>query len=378
MSALLLLSAARLAQVTLGPAGNTCPPSHPAKLTSVYGCRSGMHVLGYEAGDLHGSEDEADWPSGCYHCQGVSDCSDGAFHNMNAVGSANGDAQPYCALENYIQSGRVLFVGDSDIDYWPYDSMPISDSYNVGWGGYTCAEVLAEVDDLLSFFSPSAVILVCGENNLANGQSASDAFLDFEAIVSKIRESGARTIYVGTKPEPGTADLHTEYRNYDDQIKAHATSLAAAATSTPPLIVIDSYHGFEDAGNPTSLYDSDELHLSAAGYALWATWLTQAYLALASTTGESAACYVWRSGACTQPASAGAVDDEDGAAAADDGAAEGDGDTLGDSAAGGDAPCFPSSALVQLSDGTPTRVDAQGSHKHIHPLPYACLNECTS
>jgi len=70
-------------------------------------------------------------------------------------------------------------------------------------GGATCADVLGEIDALLSAFSPATVLLVCGENNL-DSQSASQAFQDFSAILGRITSAGARTLYIGTKPEPGT------------------------------------------------------------------------------------------------------------------------------------------------------------------------------
>ena len=35
---------------------------------------------------------------------------------------------------------------------------------------------------------------------------------------------------------------------------------------------IDSYSGFEELGNPNSLYKNDKLHLSEEGYALWTAW----------------------------------------------------------------------------------------------------------
>jgi lysophospholipase L1-like esterase len=282
------------AAVILGPAGNTCPPSHPAKFADRLGCRCGMHVVGHSVGDIfNGVERDSGFPSGCYYCEDVQGCVDGAWMNTHEDGVANGGAKPYCAVENFIQQGSTLFVGDSDIDYWP-NPTPISESCNVGWGGYTCVDLLAEIDDLLSFFSPKTVILVCGENDFAVGDSVSEAFAAFEAVVDKIIATGARIITIGTKPEPGTTELHSKYRDYDEQVQAHASSLAASSTM-PPLVVIDSYNSFEDVGNPGSLYDSDDLHMSAEGYALWSTWLTQAY----SDLNEQGACYVWRSGECT-------------------------------------------------------------------------------
>ena len=39
--------------------------------------------------------------------------------------------------------------------------------------------------------------------------------------------------------------------------------------------MIDSYAGFEAAGNDPDLYASDGLHLSKKGYGYWEAWATQ-------------------------------------------------------------------------------------------------------
>lgn len=180
----------------------------------------------------------------------------------------------------------LLFEGDSDIENW--DTTGYSDSANVGVGGAVCWDVLDSIEDTLQVYQPRRVVLVCGENDLWN-QSVSATFDDFSAVVSRIHDHGADVYYMGTKPEPSTTMLHTEYREYDALIRAHATELATGGET--PLVMIDVYPGFETAGNPDSLYEDDGLHLSEAGYALWDSWLTEAL--------DAEGCILWESGACT-------------------------------------------------------------------------------
>ena len=84
--------------------------------------------------------------------------------------------------------------------------------------------------------------------------------------VAKINAAGAKVLYMGTKPEPGTTSLHTTYAAYDAMI-------AAAAESNADLYMVDVTSEFKALGNPASLYQSDDLHLSEEGYVLWTKWV---------------------------------------------------------------------------------------------------------
>ena len=188
--------------------------------------------------------------------------------------------------ESNTETFDILFEGDSDIEGWNTEGY--KNSINLGLGGATCQDVLDELDDTLAAYTTNNVVLVCGENDFPD-QSASDTFSLFKNIVEKIQETGATVIYMGTKPEPETIELHQQYRVYDELIKQHAISLASGALA--PLVMIDVYNGFEDLENPNSLYAEDQLHLSAEGYAYWDEWLR---IALLDET-----CAVWKSGSCT-------------------------------------------------------------------------------
>lgn len=147
----------------------------------------------------------------------------------------------------------TLFIGDSDIELWDTDSI-FPNSINLGIGGNTCIDVLDGIDKTLLFeqFQPEWVVVVCGENDLAYGRSAANTFDKFVAVVDKINISGARALYLGTKPEPSTTSMHASYREYDELIRNYADSIANS-TSPPPLVMIDVYPSFEELGNPSTL-----------------------------------------------------------------------------------------------------------------------------
>jgi uncharacterized protein YjbI with pentapeptide repeats len=178
-----------------------------------------------------------------------------------------------------------LFIGDSDIEEW--GTSQYIDSSNIGDGGSTCNDTLSSIDEVLEQYTPVHVVIVCGENDLWQ-RTVEDTFEDFQAIVNKIILSGASVTYMGTKAEPATTELHAEYREYDSLIQDSAVNLAN--NSYAPLNVVDVYQGFEDIGNPNSLYQDDELHLSLDGYEYWNQWLVQ--------ISNDSDCIIWQSQEC--------------------------------------------------------------------------------
>ena len=84
----------------------------------------------------------------------------------------------------------MLFVGDSDIDFWltSWGSNAFDNSYNVGIGGYTCEDVLSEIDKHLEVFQPHTVVITCGENDMSEpgADDAATTFDRFRQVVPSI------------------------------------------------------------------------------------------------------------------------------------------------------------------------------------------------
>ena len=281
--------------VVIADAGNDCPSGY-VKLTTKKGCKTAMRKANLSS--FQGTEDDSDWPGGCYHCDGVASCLDGTWFNEAGVGSAHGGATPICAVPGWedIKDGlTTLFVGDSDIDYW--DTSEFANSENVGVAGSVCSDVNEKLSRQLRKYKPARVVIVCGENDLWD-QSVDDTFDNFTVAIGKIIDFGARAIYLGTKPEPETTSLHVEYQEYDAKIREYVNELKASdPVSPPPLVMVDVYPAFEDMGNPDDLYQRDKLHLSMKGYGYWNTW-TQ--IALEDTSG----CSRWKNEVCVSDAGA--------------------------------------------------------------------------
>lgn len=283
---------------------NRCPKNYvKAKCPAV--CLKAMEAAPQEVqkSDYHGEERDWKWPSGCYFCDDVDGCTDGVWYNEHEKGRANGGAAPLCVPSTWNEGCAgihkdFLFAGDSDIEYWPNDKRleVSSDSINRGVGGRTCATLSKKIGAMLEEHTPVWTVLVCGENDLYDS-GVNKTFKKFQKIVEEIKSSGSRVLYIGTKPEPETKRIHSKYQKYDRKIRAYAASLAIAnGDDAPPLVMVDSYRGFEDLGNPIDLYYKDKLHLSNEGYSLWTDWTAEA---VGAAEGGSM-CTVWQSGECTQ------------------------------------------------------------------------------
>jgi len=189
-------------------------------------------------------------------------------------------------LSSVSSSEEILFAGDSDVSRWKKTDEIYENSANLGDGGTTCRQWTNRIKNGVNKYSPTAVVLVCGENDLSD-RDAEEVFDDFRKVVEQIHAKGVdRVIYMGTKPEPDTKDLHKDYRDYDGLIRDYYVNAGPDGKFT----MIDVYPSFLAMGNPRSLYANDDLHLSKEGYNYWNAWLQSA---LADND-----CIRWQNGNC--------------------------------------------------------------------------------
>lgn len=163
----------------------------------------------------------------------------------------------------------IVFTGSSSIRLWNdlEQRFPQRSIINTGFGGSHMADLLYWAHDLIVPYKPSKVFIYEGDNDLADGTSASSVLTDASKLVTIIHND----IHPDTKiyfltPKPSIARWHLKetYEDYIVQLKAWASTRAN-------VTVIDVWSPLLDkTGSPDkALFLEDNLHINSMGYDLW-------------------------------------------------------------------------------------------------------------
>ena len=165
-------------------------------------------------------------------------------------------------------AGTTVFVGSSSIRLWDLkQSFPDLATVNHGFGGSTIADSVHFVDRLVLKLAPKTIVFYAGDNDLANGLSPEQLQADFAQFVKAVREKlpESKIIYIPIKPSP------SRWKLYDKQKQANALIRATIAKDGRRSVYLDIVTPMlGDDGQPRpELFQEDQLHLNAAGYAIW-------------------------------------------------------------------------------------------------------------
>lgn len=165
-------------------------------------------------------------------------------------------------------TNSILFLGSSSIRIWTgvADAFPDYAVLNRGFGGSQASDVLFFFDRLVPPYRPPLVVFYEGDNDLAGGKSVDTVFADWTNFVARVKAALPTTdiMFLSVKPSPSRAQLLGAMRELNDRVRRHCESdpqLRYADVFTPML---------NASGQPRpELFGPDNLHLNAAGYALW-------------------------------------------------------------------------------------------------------------
>lgn len=173
-----------------------------------------------------------------------------------------------------ICDGDSLTAGDglTQVQAYPYqlaDTLGRDnyDVYNLGVGGQTIVEMLADRDRQIvphyGVWSGHTVIVWGGTNDLAGGATAETTYTNLASHVNGLMAAGFRVIVLTMVKRGTNAALETKRQAYNGYI-----------TGTAGWTVYDvgAMAEFSDATN-TTYYQADQIHLTALSYGLIATGL---------------------------------------------------------------------------------------------------------
>lgn len=169
----------------------------------------------------------------------------------------------------------VLFYGSSSFRLWDSLAQDMApwEVVNHAFGGSTLAACVHFFPRLVPPVGPRSLILYAGDNDLGDGRTPAAVVASLQALIGLVdAQLGPLPLaFVSIKPSPARLHLREAIR----AVNAAAWGLMAAR---PRSYLID-IHGpmlGRDAQPRRELFADDGLHLSPAGYALWAE-LIRAY-----------------------------------------------------------------------------------------------------
>lgn len=165
--------------------------------------------------------------------------------------------------------GGVLFVGSSSIRLWhgletAFD-LPVPVRRR-GVGGSCLYEWADWVDPLILPHRPRLLVVYAGENDLTEGRTPHDLLASVIRLTDRVRAGlpDARVAFMSIKPSPSRMAWLAAMREANLLIQTWVLA-------SPDMDYVDVHTAMIDNdGQPRAeLFQRDQLHLSAEGYALW-------------------------------------------------------------------------------------------------------------
>lgn len=159
----------------------------------------------------------------------------------------------------------LWFVGSSTIQRWSAleEDMRPWPAVNRGIYGAGIGYIHRRMLNEPAGRHPAAIVFYGGDNDIAGGQSAADAFAETEALLADARRlfGPVPLFLLSLKPSPA------RWANFPAQ-SAYNARLAKYARDHANTTFVNTVPSLLRDGRPGSFYDADGIHLDAAGYAV--------------------------------------------------------------------------------------------------------------
>ena len=180
------------------------------------------------------------------------------------------------AVENANYSkGQIVFIGDSITDLCHldnyYQDLP-KKAYNRGIGGDVTDGVYRRLQVSLYDIEPSEIVLMIGINDINLGKSTDEIVTNYKNILDDIKVHLPTTKLFAMSILPMNEDM-----GYFSDIDAQNQKVIAANSRIKPLVeekeyaYVDLFSNVKNEnGRLTKEYSIDGIHLSDAGFKVWA------------------------------------------------------------------------------------------------------------
>jgi lysophospholipase L1-like esterase len=145
----------------------------------------------------------------------------------------------------------------------------LADTANEGHSGWTISQVTASVGGWLSTYSPTAVLLHIGTNDVKAAATATGAPARLSALIDKIRVTvPSATIFVAQIVPGGEAAINARVVTFNNAIPG-----IVASKDTSKVKLVDTYHALTQSDLADSLHPNDSGYVKMAG--AWYSAMTQ-------------------------------------------------------------------------------------------------------
>ena len=169
---------------------------------------------------------------------------------------------------NGLTKNGIVFTGSSSIRFWnslKEDMHPMT-VVNRGFGGATMPEILHFSGKYLFKHKPQIVVLYCGENDIAEGESPETvfgSFITFAKIMEK-RLPDTKLVFISMKPSVARWNLWEKYKVGNELIQKFMSGKSN-------MLYVDAGETMlaADGNVKKDIFIEDGLHMNANGYAGW-------------------------------------------------------------------------------------------------------------
>ncbi|HRF56040.1 MAG TPA: SGNH/GDSL hydrolase family protein [Campylobacterales bacterium] len=171
-------------------------------------------------------------------------------------------------VENPPADGAIVFYGSSSFRLWDGLESDFADAkiINLAFGGSTLEACGYFFERIFANVSPSALFFYAGDNDIGDGKNPEQIFGYFKTLLQKFKIAYPTTpfIFISIKPSPSRWRLREKIMAVNEMVKKELQN-------EQNCYYVDVYNKMlDESGAPErSYFESDMLHLSKKGYALW-------------------------------------------------------------------------------------------------------------
>lgn len=164
----------------------------------------------------------------------------------------------------------ILFVGSSSIRNWKTlvtDMSPIP-VINRGFGGATMVELSYYSERIIYKYNPKAIVIYCGENDMAVSFSRIEDVLNEFKLLNEKRKTflpNTKVFFISIKPSPSRRFFGDKFKMANqliqEYIKENSNELHYIDIT---LTMLDKYGKIDE-----TIFRKDRLHMNSIGYDRW-------------------------------------------------------------------------------------------------------------